>query len=152
MRQEHHLKVRTTMRDIRYPNTSWCKWVTSHGNCPYCPCTSVHAKSLKSCPILCDPMDHSQALLSMGSSRQEYWSGLPCPPLGDLPKPGLKPTPLMSALTGGFLTTSEYFRSVCFSGYLFLFPLSPAPETACLHPAATIRVNQENRSHCRSLK
>ena len=29
-----------------------------------------------------------QALLSMGFSRQEYWSGLPCPPLGDLPNPG----------------------------------------------------------------
>ena len=28
-----------------------------------------------------------QALLSMGFSRQEYWSGLPCPPPGDLPNP-----------------------------------------------------------------
>ena len=32
-----------------------------------------------------------QAPLSMGVSRQEYWSGLPCPPLGDLPNPGVKP-------------------------------------------------------------
>ena len=31
-----------------------------------------------------------QAPLSMESSRQEYWSGLPCPP-GDLPNPGSKP-------------------------------------------------------------
>ena len=30
-----------------------------------------------------------QALLSMGFSRQEYWSGLPCPPPGDLPNPGI---------------------------------------------------------------
>ena len=30
-----------------------------------------------------------QALLSMGSSRQEYWSGLPCPSPGDLPDPGV---------------------------------------------------------------
>ena len=44
-----------------------------------------------------------QASLSMGFSRQEYWSGLPCPPPGDLPNPGLKPTSLMSpALAGGF--------------------------------------------------
>ena len=93
-----------------------------------------------------------QAPLSVGSSRQEYWSGLPCSPPGDLPKPGIKPRSLMSALTGGFLTTSEYFRSICFSGYFFLFPLSPAPEAACLQPAATIRANQENRSHCRFLK
>ena len=32
-----------------------------------------------------------QASLSMGFSRQEYWSGLPCPPPGDLPTPGIKP-------------------------------------------------------------
>ena len=36
-----------------------------------------------------------QAPLSMGSSRQEYWSGLPCPPPGDLPDPGIKPETLM---------------------------------------------------------
>jgi len=33
-----------------------------------------------------------QAPLSMGFSRQEYWSGLPCPPPGDLPDPGIEPT------------------------------------------------------------
>ena len=32
-----------------------------------------------------------QAPLSMGFSRQEYWSGLPCPPPGDLPNTGIKP-------------------------------------------------------------
>ena len=31
-----------------------------------------------------------QAPLSMGFSRQEYWSGLPCPPPGDLPDPGIE--------------------------------------------------------------
>ena len=36
------------------------------------------------------PVAH-QAPLSMGFSRQGYWSGLPCPPPGDLPRPGLKP-------------------------------------------------------------
>ena len=34
-----------------------------------------------------------QPPLSMGISRQDYWSGLPCPPPGDLPNPGFKPTP-----------------------------------------------------------
>ena len=34
-----------------------------------------------------------QAPLSMGFSRQEYWSGLPCPPSGDLPNPGIEPGP-----------------------------------------------------------
>ena len=32
-----------------------------------------------------------QAPLSMGFSRQEYWSGVPCPPPGDLPNPGIEP-------------------------------------------------------------
>ena len=43
----------------------------------------------------------------MGFSRQEYWSGLPCPPPEDLPNPGIKPTSLSSpALAGGFFTNS----------------------------------------------
>ena len=48
-----------------------------------------------------------QAPLSMGFSRQEYWSGLPCPPPGDLPHPGVEPMSSMSpACGGGFFTTS----------------------------------------------
>ena len=48
-----------------------------------------------------------QVPLSLGYSRQEYWSGLPFPPPGDLPNPGVEPTSLMPpALAGGFLTTS----------------------------------------------
>ena len=48
-----------------------------------------------------------QAPLSMEFSRQGYWSGLPCPPTGDLPCPGIEPMYLMSpALAGGFLTTN----------------------------------------------
>ena len=35
-----------------------------------------------------------QALLSMGFSRQEYWSGLPFPSPGDLPNPGIEPRSL----------------------------------------------------------
>ena len=45
----------------------------------------------QSCPTLCNPMDCSyQAPLSMGFSRQEYWSGVPSPSPGDLPDPGVK--------------------------------------------------------------
>ena len=48
-----------------------------------------------------------QAPLSMGFSRQEYWSGFPCSPPGDLPYPGVKPDSLTSpALAGRFFTTS----------------------------------------------
>ena len=44
-----------------------------------------------------------QAPLSMRFSRQEHWSGLPCPPPGDLPYPGTEP--MSPALAGGFFTT-----------------------------------------------
>ena len=48
-----------------------------------------------------------QVSLSGGFSRQEYWSGLPCPPPEDLPDPGMEPAFLKSpALAGGFFTTS----------------------------------------------
>ena len=53
-----------------------------------------------------------QALLSMGFSRQEYWSRMPCPPPGDLPDPGIKPASLMSsALVGRFFTTSATWKA-----------------------------------------
>ena len=56
----------------------------------------VHAKLLQSCLTLCNPMDCShQALLSMGFSRQEYRSGLPCLPPGDLLTQGLNLRQLM---------------------------------------------------------
>ena len=54
-----------------------------------------------------------QAPLSMGFSRQEYWSGLPFPPPGDPPDPGIKPGFLMSsALAGWFFITSDTWE-VC---------------------------------------
>ena len=47
-----------------------------------------------------------QAPLSMGFSRQEYWSGLPFPSPGDIPDPGIKLASLMSpALAGRFFIT-----------------------------------------------
>jgi len=46
----------------------------------------------QSCPTLCDPWTVvGQAPLSIGFSRQEYWSGLPFPSPGDLPDPGIEP-------------------------------------------------------------
>ena len=49
-----------------------------------------------------------QALLSMGFSKQKYWSGLPCPPPGDLPNLGVKCMSLKCpALAGMFFTISD---------------------------------------------
>ena len=48
----------------------------------------------------------------MGFSRQEFWSGLPFPPPGDLPHPGIEPMSLTSsALAGWFFTTSTTWEA-----------------------------------------
>ena len=50
--------------------------------------------------------------LSMGFSRQEYWSGLPCPPPGDLPYPGIEPVSLISPTSAGrFFTTTATWEA-----------------------------------------
>ena len=61
-----------------------------------CVCTCTH---LLNCV--------QQALPSMGFLRQEYWSGFPFPPPGDLPDAGTEPLSLASpALVGRFFTTA----------------------------------------------
>ena len=55
---------------------------------------------------------HQALLLSMGFSRQKYWSGLACPPPGDLPDPGIQLKSLMApALARGFFTTSTTWEA-----------------------------------------
>ena len=71
-------------------------------------CACVCAKLLQSCSTLCDPMDCNPPAFF----RQEYWSGLPCPPPGELPDPGIKPVSLVSpALAGGFFTTTATWEA-----------------------------------------
>ena len=65
----------------------------------------VYDVHIQSCPTLCDPWTVAhQAPLSVGFSRQEYWSGLPFPSQADLPDPGIEPA--SPALAGRFLTTA----------------------------------------------
>ena len=73
----------------------------------------VCAKSLNHVRLFTSPWTVArQASLSKGFPRQEYWSGLPCPSLGDVPDPAIKTVPLSSpALAGGFLTTSANWES-----------------------------------------
>ena len=69
-------------------------------------CWAVWVLSHFSCVQLFDTVAR-QAPLSMGFSRQEYWSGFSCPPPGHLPDPGIKPTSLtFPTLAGEFFTTS----------------------------------------------
>ena len=77
----------------------------------------IHVKSLQSCLTLCNPMECIlPGSSAMGFSRQEYWSGLPCPPPGDLPDPGIELESLMSpALAGGFVSTSDMLQETILS-------------------------------------
>ena len=112
----------------------------------------VCAKSLQLCTTLCNPMDVTrQAPLSVGFSRQEYWSKLTFPPPGDLPNPGIKSA--SPALAGGFFTTkppgkplnAKYFVlnqnlmkiSIPLTRVRFwFFPPSVFPVFLCLIPLA----------------
>ena len=69
---------------------------------------TIHAKSLSHVQLFVTPWTVAhQAPLSRGFSRQEHWSGLPCPPPGDLTDTGMEPVCLKSpALSGRCFTAS----------------------------------------------
>ena len=72
-----------------------------------CVLTSVVSKSAIPWSIA------HQAPLTMGLSRQEYWSVLPCPPPGDPPNPGTEPASLMSPASAGmFFNTSTTWEAL----------------------------------------
>ena len=78
----------------------------------------VHAKLFQSCPTLCDPLDCSLPGSSAhGVLQTKILGGLPCPPPGDLPDPGIEPESLTSpVLAGAFFTTSaprEAYAELC---------------------------------------
>ena len=105
----------------------------------------MHAQS---CPALCDPMAYIalQAPMPFEFSRQKYQSGLPCPPSGYLPNPGIKPASLeTSSLAGGFFTTvppgkspflHEYlfFKMMLVLNHLSFFLFIPATGPALIYP------------------
>ena len=68
-------------------------------------CMYVCVLCAQSCLFVTSRTVAHQASLSTGFSRQEYWSGLPFPPLADLPDPGIESASLASpALPGKFFT------------------------------------------------
>ena len=90
----------------------------------------------KLCPTLATPWTVAhQALLSVGFSRQEYWSGLPFPSPGVLPDPGMEPgSPALQTYSllpshWGSLHLGYWFKEVyfCFLASLEDWALSQAP-------------------------
>ena len=85
-----------------------------------CLCCFVLSHSV--CLSLCDPWTIAhKAALSIGFSRQEYWSGWLYPPLGDLPNLGIEPT--SPTLAGGFFTTKPPGKPPLFPGRVPNTPL-----------------------------
>ena len=67
----------------------------------------VHAESLSRVPFFAAPCTVArQAPLSVGFSRQEYWSGLPFPPPEDFPSPGIEPVFPAAPMLGSELFTT----------------------------------------------
>ena len=90
--------------------------------------TCMHAKSLQFVQLFMTPWTAThQAPLSMGFSRQEYLSGLPCPPSGDLPDPRIELSFLISpVLTGRFFTTTAAWKPyVSLTNHFISSSLSP---------------------------
>ena len=79
-------------------------------NIDTCTQGALDVKMKKEIGVMCQQAKEYQPVacqspLSMGSPRQEYWSGLPFPSPGDLPEPGIEPTSLKSpVLASGFFT------------------------------------------------
>ena len=79
-----------------------------------------------------------QAPLSIGFSRQEYWTGLICLPPGNLPDPGIES--LMSlALAGGFFTTSTTWKAGGYEGKHWNSPPFPGKTVATYMSFLTTR-------------
>jgi len=88
-----------------------CGWQGGVGGIPSV-CVYICTLSRFSCaPLFAAPWTVvHQVPWSMGFSRQGYCSGLPCPPPGDLPDPGVEPTSLTSpSLAGRFFTTNATY-------------------------------------------
>ena len=82
-----------------------------------CVCMLSHFSHVQLCVILWTAA--CQAPLSVGPSRKEYWSGLPCPPPGDHPEPGAEPVSLtFAALAGRFSTTNSTWETQHMYAYI----------------------------------
>ena len=109
MREVQHSLI---LNLIFTPSTlfSLCTFLVLPSPC-YCACVLSHLSCVQVFATLWTVA--LQAHLSMRFSRQEYWSGLPCPSPGDHPHSGIKlPSPKSPALAGQFFTTSTTWEAL----------------------------------------
>ena len=103
-----------------------CRWILDHRatwEALFDICACMCAKLLQSCLFVTPWTVVHQVPRSVGSYRQEYWSGLPCPFPGDLSDSGIEPA--SPALAGGFFTTSAIWEAhmvyVCMHVYMCVY-------------------------------
>ena len=83
-----------------------------------------------------------QVPLSTGFSRQEYWSGFPCPPPGTLPGPGIEPTSLTSpALAASFFITSATWEAQLLSTFMVILGGESYSWFRCIVAYAFLKIN-----------
>ena len=122
--------------------------------CVFPSVKSILCLITQSCPTLCDPMDIAlQAPLSMGFSRQEYWSRcVPCPPPGDLSNPGIEPrSPTLQA--DSLLSEPPGKPKVCTTrglnwGKVLSLPLDYAMDHVCRMEPVKAEVPRIYESQC----
>ena len=91
-----------------YPSMPMILWLLGSQNSTMCSCVLSPFRLFVTLKTVA-----YQAPLSMGFPRQEYWSGLPFPPPGDLPDPGMEPTLFISpTLADRFFSTSTTWEAL----------------------------------------
>ena len=97
--QTHHV---FKVEEGRIPSMLWIIYTFSVNMCCAILSHSVMSDSLWPCGLWT-----ARLLCPWGFSRQEYWSGLPCPAPGDLPDPGMEPTQVSGVADGCFFFTFQ---------------------------------------------
>ena len=92
-------------------NSNLLGWCLGKMSLRRCVCVCVSHSVMSNC-LQPHGLYPDRLLCPWGFSWQEYWSGLPLPPQGDLPDPGIEPMSFMSpALAGRFFTTSATWEA-----------------------------------------
>ena len=86
-----------------------------------------------------------QAPLSMGFSRQEYWSGLPCPPPGESSQP--RNQSQVSSMVGGFFTIQSTREQLSMAEISFCWLLVNCHPTLCRQKWSQLRISNRHRSY-----
>ena len=90
----HDTQKRVNKYHGKLENTTYQQAIMKTHSLPVLLCCALLIRSVVSDSLRPPGLQPTRLLCPWGFSRQEYWSGLPCPPPGDLPNPGIEPRSL----------------------------------------------------------